>query len=177
MQKRIIISILILLAIIWGIVIYKLSDMNTNNSNGKSTRIISMFIEDTLEFTNEFGITSSTPSDSKLEHASQLLNSPLRKVAHASVYFIFAFFIILIINLLFSNQKYAASFLITISLTIIFASLDEFHQTFVDGRTGQLMDVFIDNIGAICGCLFYTTYYIAYMIGKKSKKMNIEAKK
>lgn len=173
MKKRIIIlSILIVIAIIWGIVIYKLSDMNTNNSNGKSTSIISMFIEDTLEFTNEFGITSSTPSDSKLEHASQLLNAPLRKVAHASVYFILAFFIMLIINLSFNNQKYVVSFLITITLIIVFASLDEFHQTFVDGRTGQLMDIFIDNMGAICGCLFYTTYYIAYMIGKQSLKKN-----
>ena len=38
---------------------------DTQNSNGKSTDIIAIFIEDTLEVTNEYGITNSHPTNSK----------------------------------------------------------------------------------------------------------------
>ena len=47
---------LLVFAILWAVGIYKLSSMNTQNSNGKSTDIIAMFIEDTLDVTNEYGI-------------------------------------------------------------------------------------------------------------------------
>jgi len=48
------IKILILLAmlsfaILWMFIIFKLSGMSSSNSNGKSTDIISIFIEDTLQ--------------------------------------------------------------------------------------------------------------------------------
>lgn len=35
----------------------------------------------------------------------------------------------------------------------LFAFIDEFHQLFVDGRTGQLLDVGIDALGALCGVI------------------------
>lgn len=171
-RKVFIISILIFFVIVWIICIYKLSGMNNNNSNMNSTNIIYIFIEDTLKVTNKYDITSSNPSDKKLKRASRLLNKPLRKVMHASVYFVLGFLIVLVFNLLFDNKRYWKSLLITILLCIFFAALDEYHQTFVDGRTGQISDVVIDNIGALLGCLFYTTYYIVYRIGNKSKRIS-----
>ena len=64
-MKKVILSIVLLaFAILWAMGIYKLSSMNTQNSNGKSTDIIAMFIEDTLDVTNEYGITNSHPTDS-----------------------------------------------------------------------------------------------------------------
>ena len=49
-MKKVILSIFLLaIVILWGAGIYKLSSMNTQNSNGKSTDIIAIFIEDTLE--------------------------------------------------------------------------------------------------------------------------------
>lgn len=168
-KKKVIIAILFIFVILWCIGIYLLSDMNTDNSNGKSLSFISIFIEDTLKITNEFDITSSNPSHEKLLRASILLNKPLRKVAHASVYFVLGFIILLIINLILDNKKYFISLFITISITITLAILDEYHQTMVAGRTGAVLDVVIDNIGAIVGCLFYTTYYIAYRLGLKKK--------
>lgn len=168
-KKKVIIAILFMFVILWCVGIYLLSDMNTDNSNGKSLSFISIFIEDTLKITNEFDITSSNPSPEKLLRASILLNKPLRKVAHASVYFVLGFMIILIINMILDNKKYFISLFITISITITLAILDEYHQTMVAGRTGAVLDVVIDNIGAIVGCLFYTTYYIAYRLGLKKK--------
>ena len=167
-KKRVtVVIVLISLVLLWILGIYKLSSMNTDNSNGKSSGIIGIFIEDTLEVTNKYGITSSYPNEEKLERASQLLNAPLRKVMHASVYFVLAFLIIFVTNYLFHNKKYLISAIIAIVLVIIFAGFDEFHQTFVEGRTGAIKDVLIDTAGGITGILFYGTYYFVYRRGYK----------
>ena len=160
---------------LWVVSIYKLSSMNADNSSDKSTGIIGVFIEDTLEITNKYGITDSHPDDAKIEKASELLNTPLRKVMHASVYFVLAFMIIFITNYLFHNKKFLISALITFLLIIIFAGFDEYHQTFVDGRIGAVKDVIIDTAGGIVGILFYGTYYYVYRRGyKRGLKENKE---
>ena len=80
--------------------------MNSSNSNGKNIGIISLFIEDALDITNVYGITSSYPDSEKLIHASELINAPIRKIVHATVYFILAFFIITFLGVLFDNKRY-----------------------------------------------------------------------
>ena len=166
-KRVIVVSILIILVILWIVGIYKLSSMNTSNSNGKSSGIIGVFIEDTLEVTNKYGITDSHPDDTKLEKASQLLNKPLRKVMHASIYFVLALMILFVTNYVFKNKKYMISAIITIAIIIMAAGFDEFHQTFVDGRTGAVKDVLIDTAGGITGILFYGSYYFVYRRGYK----------
>lgn len=167
MKKAIKIILLLAIAIGWMIAIYKLSSMNSNNSNGKSTDIISIFIEDTLDITNNYGITSSHPDEQKIEKVSQLINAPMRKVIHATVYFVLALFIMMLMNIIFEHKKYFLSVSITLALCILFAATDEYHQTFVAGRTGQLMDVIIDSVGALVGILFYSTYQFVYQCGYK----------
>lgn len=166
-KRVVVVSILAIIAILWILGIYKLSSMNTNNSNGKSSNIISIFIEDTLEITNKYGITDSHPDDAKLEKASQLLNAPLRKVMHASVYFVLAFIVLFITNYLFHNKRFLISFIISLVVVILLAGFDEYHQTFVDGRTGSVKDVLIDTAGGIAGIVFYGTYYFVYSRGYK----------
>ena len=157
----------IVFIVIWGYTIFSLSSMNSSSSNGSSTNIISSFIEDTLDVTNNAGITNSHPNESKIDKASRLLNAPLRKVMHASVYFVLSLFIIVFTNNCFKNKRYFISLIITITVCFLFACSDEYHQTFVNGRTGQFSDVIIDTIGAGVGALVYTTYYIAYKCGYK----------
>ena len=169
-KKHVIIMIFLIVISLWIYAIYKLSAMNTSNSNGKSTDIISVFIEDSLEITNNMGVTNSHPSDAKIAKASNLLNAPLRKCMHALVYFVLAIIIILFITCISKKRKYIIPAIITIICIIIAASLDEYHQTFVDGRTGQIKDVLIDTAGGVCGILFYGTYYLAYHIGYKKGK-------
>lgn len=165
-KKRVVfLIILIIIAILWILGIYKLSSMNTTNSNDKSSGIISVFIEDTLELTNKYGITDSHPDEAKLEKASLLLNTPLRKAMHAGVYFVLAFMIIFIVNYLFKNKKILISMIITLVLVILAAGFDEYHQTFVDGRTGAVRDVLIDTLGGVVGIMFYSSYYFTYEMG------------
>lgn len=170
MNKPLKIILLLTLAIIWMALIFKLSSMNSGNSNGKSTNIISIFIEDTLDITNEYGITSSHPTDAKLDKAANLINAPMRKVIHASVYFVLAFFVMTFLNIIFDHKKYILSLIIALIICAGFAASDEFHQTFVNGRTGQVMDVLIDSAGAIVGMMFYSTYHIVYKNGYKRGK-------
>lgn len=167
MKKAILSIIILIFAILWAVGIYKLSSMNTQNSNGKSTDIIAIFIEDTLEVTNEYGITNSHPTNSKLAHVSQLINAPLRKVMHASVYLVLAFLAIVFFNVLMNNKHYWIALILTLIISIGFAVSDEIHQTYVSGRTGQFLDVVIDSIGALVGIFIYTTYYIVYKNGYK----------
>ena len=174
-KKAVKIIILLIFAIAWMFCIFRLSGMSSKNSNGKSTGIIGLFIEDALEITNDYGITDSHPDDSKLEHASELINAPMRKVIHATVYFVLAFFIMIIFSILFEHNNYLLSVLISLILCIIFAGTDEFHQTFVNGRTGQLLDVIIDSAGAVIGIMFYSTYEISYKLGFRKGKKEVEA--
>lgn len=170
MKKILLIIVLLALAGGWMYLIYQLSGMNSKNSNGKSTDIISLFIEDTLEVTNDYGITNSHPNEQKLAKASQLINAPLRKVMHASVYFVLAFFIATLWNIIFNHKYYIISLILAFLICVVFAISDEYHQTFVAGRTGQPLDVVIDSAGAIAGLLFYSTYHITYKLGYRKGK-------
>lgn len=142
--------------------------MSSESSNGKSSDLVAIFIEDTLDITNEYGITDSHPTNQKLAKATRLINAPLRKVAHASVYFVLAFMVCILFSIVFDHKKYWLTCLIALGTAIIFAITDEYHQTFVAGRTGQAIDVLIDSAGAMVGILFYSSYHLAYSLGKCS---------
>ena len=174
MKKAIKIIILLALAIGWMVCIYKLSGMNSSKSNGKSADILSIIIADTLDVTNDYGITNSHPDDAKIERASRLMNSPMRKVMHASVYFVLAFFLMILLNIISNHKYYWLTLLIALVLSVVFALTDEYHQTFVTGRTGQIMDVVIDSMGAVVGLVLYTTYHFVYKIGYRNALKEIE---
>ncbi len=40
-------------------------------------------------------------------------------------------------------------------LTVLYGVSDEFHQSFVDGRSSSIYDVFADSIGGAIGCFIY----------------------
>ncbi len=155
MNKKIIISWL--LVIIWMSVIFIFSNMDTNESNDKSKGTISQVIEDTVQTTNGMGITNKNPSDEKIESVVEKLNIPFRKFMHASVFMILA---ILSINALkTSGLTIKKSVIISIFICFIYACTDEFHQTFIEGRTGQFSDVLIDTLGALIGSCIYIIFY------------------
>lgn len=55
--------------------------------------------------------------------------------------------------------------LISILLTICYASTDEFHQLFVSGRAGRITDILIDGVGATIGIML-----VYFIIIKKTQK-------
>ena len=167
MKNKIIKIISWLLVIIWMIIIFMFSSMDTNESNSKSENTINKVIETTLDTTNNIGITDKHPSNNKINNVVKTLNYPLRKCMHASIYLILA---ILLINALTKYKiKISKKLFITLILCFIYALLDEYHQTFVFGRTGQFSDVLIDTTGSSIGIIIYLIKYKLY--DKKRQKV------
>lgn len=164
-KKLIILTFIATIAIVWCVTIFKFSAMNSETSNNKSKGITEQLISKVLDATNEAGLTDSHPDDEKLAKAASLINAPLRKVAHATVYFVLAIILLILGRVVFGSKKYLLTCAVTILLCFIFAMTDEYHQTFVDGRTGQFMDVLIDTTGACVGTLLFSSYYLAWWIG------------
>ena len=60
--------------------------------------------------------------------------------------------------------------IITIIWGIIYASTDEFHQTFIAGRNGSVLDVLLDTSGVIFGVVIVSC--MIYIYNKKIKSKN-----
>ena len=142
-----------------------MSSMDSNESNGKSMKTIDKAVESTLGVTNKTGITNKHPSNNKMKKFIEKINKPLRKVAHASEYCVFA--VILIIALKNSRVSGKKIYFIATIICFLYACTDEYHQTFVNGRTGQFTDTLIDTAGGAIGCI------LVIIINKFFKKRKV----
>jgi VanZ family protein len=88
-------------------------------------------------------------------------NIILRKNAHAFEYLILA---IVVSTLLFSfNVKGKSALIYIMFICLFYAVTDEFHQSFVQGRTSLVSDILIDFLGSLIGtAVFYLFYYKLY---------------
>ena len=121
----------LLLLIIWMILIFMMSSFNAAISSNQSGMIVN-FISKIFNINN-----------------IELLGLIVRKFAHFFEYFILGIFMLnVIINY---NKKYYLAYI----FGILYACLDEVHQLFVNGRSGQITDVFIDSLGIILGVYLY----------------------
>ncbi len=50
-----------------------------------------------------------------------------------------------------------------LAVVIVFASTDEYHQTFVPGREGQVKDVVLDSFGAACALAIFAVIRRVYL--------------
>jgi len=72
----------------------------------------------------------------------------LRKIAHAVEYFILTFFLYRAFKGSF-NMSIFGLFIYPAVLSLFYAVSDEFHQSFVPGRSASIRDVLIDAIGIL----------------------------
>lgn len=110
-----------------------MSSFNDNYSNSQSDFVINI-VSDFLDIRNVSNISFI-----------------IRKLAHFSEYFIL---VLLAINC-FKNYKIKSYYIYSIIFSILYSCTDEFHQLFISGRSGQLIDIGIDTIGIITGALMY----------------------
>jgi len=78
----------------------------------------------------------------------QLIHHYIRKSAHFAEYFIFSILLLRAIRGPKRGIRLAWA-LLAIAIVACYASLDEFHQSFVPGRTAAVGDVMIDTSGGI----------------------------
>ena len=65
---------------------------------------------------------------------------------HLVIFFSFSFLLLMIIS---KNEIKAKRIIITITISLFVAILDEFHQSFVPGRDSNIKDILIDLTGVI----------------------------
>lgn len=92
------------------------------------------------------------------------LHNFIRKNAH---FFIYMFLGILVKNALStSDVRGIKAVLIALVICAVYASTDEFHQSFVPGRTALVSDVLIDSTGSFIGIFLYSI--LDWISGKRS---------
>ena len=179
MQKRIILGILI---IIWMITIFLFSNQDgmesENTSDIITNRLVNETIENNIEIeenldnTNNENINNSV-NVAKYNYEFEMYKGEVRLVVRKSAHFI----IYLVGGFLLFNffRTYNISLrnqiIYAILGIILYASSDEFHQLFVNGRTARVEDVLLDTLGAIVGILLnLICLKIVYKIKNKKDK-------
>ncbi len=88
----------------------------------------------------------------------------IRKIAHFTEFMMLGFSSRLCLESWFGNRRKhlgSAAWLVSTA----YAGLDEWHQTLVDGRSGQWTDVMIDSSGVLAGVLIAS--WMLFMIYRK----------
>lgn len=167
MSRKVVISLI--LVVFWMIFIFFMSSMDANNSNNKSTNVavgIISTVDKVAKPSSE--IIKKHQEKSYIER----INILIRKSSHALEYLILG---ILVLNVFYQLKKYHLLYAFyTVLFNFLYAITDEYHQTFVNGRTGQFIDVIIDTIGSLLGCIIF--FFIYKIIMKIKKKRGIQIK-
>lgn len=160
MMKKYLIRILTLL---WMIVIFSFSAKTADASTKDSLfvgRKIGHFIMEDFE---EWEVKQQTAFAEKIEY-------PVRKGAHMTEYAILGVLLLCSWDLNRHSLKKASWY--SWLLGVLYAASDEFHQLFVEGRSGQLTDVAIDSIGVMFGVLLTAAIYRKRRLMHRRRKIN-----
>lgn len=139
MTKKIVLTTITCL---WMIIIFLFSNQEAETSSKVSNsfidktviKIYKAFDED-LTKEKEFSIKDK-------------LITPIRKSAHLFVYLILGILMFLTLNE-YNVKKNIVCY--AIILCFVYAITDEFHQLFVNGRSGEFKDILIDTLGSTIG--------------------------
>lgn len=93
-------------------------------------------------------MVSKEPEPNFISYWVRDLNHFVRKAGHAWEFMILAIFTVITLRKTTLVKK---AYLISILICVLYAILDEFHQSYVPGRTPLLSDILIDFCGAVLG--------------------------
>lgn len=119
----------------WMIFIFYMSNQPADVSNGQSDFV--------LRLVESLGVNISA-------NYVDIAITIIRKGAHFTEYLILNLLYFNMLRFYISNKK---ALIYSIILSFLYASTDEFHQTFVEGRAGRFTDVLIDTSGAATGSI------------------------
>lgn len=141
--------------------IFSFSAQNGDTSGGLSETITTYV----LETYNFFFHPESAPN--VLVNRMDFIHFLIRKTAHVSEYFALCMSLLLPLNRVLNKKRNVL--LISAIASVVFAALDEYHQTFIPGRMGSIKDVLIDSIGITFACI---VFYLACTFINKIKLRN-----
>lgn len=137
--KRIIFAILI---IINCIVIFCFSSQNSENSSKQSDVVVERVV------TTITNVNKKAKKDSSLKDKVTFY---VRKTAHFSIYTLLGIWLMNEANTFDISKK--RRFAICLIFGCLYAISDEFHQSFISGRSREIRDVCIDTCGVLFGCI------------------------
>ena len=147
--------VMLIFGILMTVFIFSQSLLKANESSTLSNGITT-FIYDFLKYLN-------------INIEINNLHHIIRKLGHFSEFFLLSIIWSLYYQL---NNKIKFPFIITFIQGLITAIIDETIQTFIPGRSGELLDVLIDTSGVIFGILII---YIIQIIIVKNKNNKISS--
>ena len=124
------------LFILWLFVIFFFSSQNGTSSSNLSNSVLNSFVS-ILPVKIDISIFSFS----------------IRKLAHFTEYLILGILTLNLLNLETKLNK--KKIMIGILFCIMYACTDEFHQLFVSGRVGSILDILIDSCGSSFGICLY----------------------
>lgn len=136
-----------IIAIICCIIIFSFSAVpataSTKQSKGLTYNVIKL-------------LNGNKLTEKELVKLTKRVNPVIRKIAHFSIYMILAIFTYMFIEELnikskSEKERLRKNILYTCIFCLIYAIFDEIHQIYVPGRTGKVIDVIIDTLGACMG--------------------------
>lgn len=139
------------LTAIWMAVIFALSHQPAEQSSELSGSLLSLVLS----------LVSLLP----VTVDAEWLHFFVRKTAHFTAYFILGVLVDHTVRLFFERRS--ISFVLASVISILYAISDEYHQTFIPGRSGEVRDVIIDGFGALCGIFVYRIIHYVTIKAKK----------
>ncbi|ALS77920.1 VanZ family protein [Planococcus kocurii] len=141
-------------ALFWMAVIFYLSHQPGSASSNLSSGVVTALLD---------LINLIAP---QVELNVETFHTFIRKNAHFFAYFL--------LGLLSLNAWRSSGFtglkqlILGLGMCILFATTDEIHQLFIEGRSGEVRDVMIDSAGATLGVLIYSLF--GYLWGSMKEK-------
>lgn len=139
MKKNILRIIFLILIILNSLIIFGFSSQHGEESGNLSKMVITK-IADILKVKEE-----------NRTYFLSLGEKVIRKLAHFSIYTLLGIWSFAFIYTFKMKMQYQVT--ITTIWGFLYASTDEFHQMFSNGRTASINDVIIDTLGVIFGLL------------------------
>lgn len=106
---------------------------------------------------------------------TDLATKIVRKTAHFSEYALLGWFTVYAFKSVIRSKWSACIF--SEALVFLYAVSDEFHQTFVPGRSASPIDVGIDSMGALFGIWLFMIFAIIADRIKRKKRKRLQNKK
>ena len=106
-----------------------------------------------------------------------LFGLTIRKLAHIFLYFLlggtsFLFAVMLPVKTV-AKARPAISGGIALVISLLYACLDEVHQSFVPGRVAQIQDVGVDAIGFVFSIVLFMAMWYFVVLHKKIKENKV----
>lgn len=139
-SKKAVSIVSLFMAIGWMLLIISFSSDPADISSSKSKAVLER-VEPAVEKMEE-SLKIQIADDGRLHFY-------VRKNAHMFNYFVLAVLVATCIRM--SGVKGFRSYILAYIIVTLFSAVDEYYQTFIPGRSGEVRDVMVDNVGVVMG--------------------------